>query len=448
MTRATGSPRRRGWRAILVLATIALAGSIAPASSMAAEPGDMVLRWQAHAIAAIGNAGTATPPGLGQPPPLAPIHLAMVQTAVYDAVNAIDGGHAPYLDDLPSAPASASKAAAAATAAHGVLVGLAATSSTVVASLDGLLVSSLAEIDAGAAKTAGIAIGQAAAAAMLAERTGDGRTGTRGFTLGDAPGEWVLVPPLSNNVFAWIADVEPFALRSSGQFRVQPPPALTSEQYAIEFNEVKALGRQTGSTRTAAQTSLAGWASGNPFVFMNKGLRDIATAEGLSTAEQARLLAMTSMSSADALIACWDNKGHYNVWRPQTAIRAAATDGNPATTADPDWLSLIPNPGYPDLPSGFNCLTAGIMYAARLYFESDRMSFQLTSPGITAAPPNVPVGVAGSTRTYTRFSDVIRDSIEGRILNGLHFRHADVQGAWIGKKAAQWLERHEFQPVD
>jgi hypothetical protein len=444
----TRSTRRRGWRALLITVTVALAATLMPATSLASEPNDMVVRWNAHAVAAIGNAGTATPPGLGQPPPLAPIHLAMVHGAMYDAVNAIDGGHEAYLDGLPAVSSSASKAAAAATAAHGVLVGLSSAAPTVITSLDGLLASSLAEITPGPNRDAGVAIGQAAAAAILANRATDGRFDNNPFTIGDAPGEWVLVPPLSNNAFGQIGYVRPFTLKAPDQLRVQPPHALNSSAYAIEFQEVKSLGRQTGSARTPEQQSLAGWASGNPFVFVHRALREISTAEGLTTAQQARLFAMTSMSAADALIACWNNKDFYNVWRPQTAIQQAATDGNPATIADPDWKSLIPTPGYPDLPSGFNCLVGGLMYGARLYFGSDQMTFSLTSPGIVAAPPNVPVGVPGSTRNYTRFSDAIRDSIEGRILNGLHFRHADEQAAWIGKKAAQWVNKHYFAPVD
>lgn len=448
MTRTSHPPRRRGRRVALAIVATALVATILPSAASAADPDDTVLRWNAHAVAAIGNPGTATPPGLGQPPPVSSIHLAMVQAAVYDAVNAIDGGHEAYLDGLPSVSSSASKAAAAATAAHGVLVGLASAAPAVVASVDALLTASLAGIPDGPAKTAGIAIGQAAAAAMLAERTGDGRFGSRTFTPGDAPGEWVVVPPLNANVFGWVADVRPFALRSADQFRVEPPHPLTSLEYAVEFNEVKALGRQTGSSRTAAQTSLAGFVSANPLPLMNRGLREIAAAQGLDPAEQARFLAMTNVASADALISCWENKVHYNVWRPVTAIRAAATDGNPLTTADPDWTSLVPTPGYPDLPSGYNCLAAGMWHAARLFFGTDRMSFSLTSPGIVAAPPNTPVGVDGSTRHYTRFTGVVRDAIEGRMLNGLHFRHADVQGAWIGKKAAQWVAKHEFEPVD
>ena len=158
---------------------------------------------------------------------------------------------------------------------------------------------------------------------------------------------------------------------------------------------------------------------------VNRGLREIAVAKGLSTSAQARLFAMTSMSTADSLIACWENKDHWLFWRPQTAIQLAATDGNPATVADPSWRSLIPNPGYPDPPSGFNCLVSGTMNAAREYFKTNRMTFSLTSLGAT------PV-----TRNYKQFSGAIKDAIEGRILVGIHFRRADVQGAWLGNKVS------------
>jgi hypothetical protein len=426
---------------------IAMAGLIPVASVAAAEPTDMVLDWNLNAINAIGNPPTAATPGLGQPPPLSPIHLAMVHGAIYDAVNAIDGGHAPYLDGLPTAPSTASKAAAVATAAHEVLVSLSAASATVTASVDALYAASLAEIDPSADKDAGIAIGHAAAAAMIAERTGDGRFGSATFAVGTDPGEWRLVPPLNANVFAWIADVDPFTLRSSDQYRTEGPLDLASAEYAAEFNEVKALGAQAGSTRTAEQTLLAGFVSSNPFGWMHRGLRDVAAAQGLSTSEQARLFVMTSMSAADALIGCWDNKAYWSFWRPQTAIREAANDGNPLTEPDASWLSTIPTPGYPDNPSGFNCFTAGMWQAARAYFGTDRISFSLTSPGVPQGP-GVPIALPGSTRSYDRFTDVIDDAIDGRMLNGLHFRHPDVQGAWLGKKVAQWVNRHFFEAVD
>jgi hypothetical protein len=416
------------------MAIALIAGSVLiPATSVAArEPTDMVLEWNLNAINAIGNAPTATPPGLGQPPPLAPIHLAMVHGAIYDAVMAIVDTHEPYLDGL-NARRSSSQPAAVAAAAHGVLVGLTSASPDVKASVDSLYAASLAKIRNGTAKQRGIRVGQAAAAAMLADRVGDGRFGTYSFPTGSDPGEWRLVPPLSNNVFAWVSLVKPFTLRSPDQYRIGPPFPLTSARYAREFNEVKRLGG-ANSTRTPKQARLATWASANPFPMVNRGLRDIAIKRHLSTSQQARLFVMTSMSTADSLISCWENKDHWLFWRPQTAIQLAGTDGNPATVADGSWTSLIPTPGYPDPPSGFNCLVSGAMNAARAYFGTNRMRFSLTSVGAT------PV-----TRHYTRFSGPINDAIEGRILVGLHFRRADVQGAWLGQKVARYLSNHYFE---
>jgi hypothetical protein len=209
------------------------------------------------------------------------------------------------------------------------------------------------------------------------------------------------------------------------------------------------LGAQSGSSRTEAQTRIAGFYTANPVFFYNTGLRVIATDQGLSTSEQARLFAKTSMAGADALISCWSNKKLWNAWRPQTAIREAANDGNPLTEPDEDWLSLFATPGYPDEPSGYNCYTGGFWQSARYFFGTDKIAFSLTSPGVPANPAiGNPVGVAGSTRDYTRFTDVIDETINGRILNGFHFRTADVNGAWVGKKTAQWIDKHYFEPVD
>jgi hypothetical protein len=413
----------------------------------AAEPSNMVLVWNEHAVNVIHGATTAIPPGLGNAPPLSSLHLAMVQGAVYDAVNAIDRGHQPYLGGL-SAPSTASKAAAVAQAAHDVLVGVVpGTPQAAKARVDDMLAASLAMIDDGQPKTDGISIGAQAAAAMLAARATDGRFDVEPFPRSNDVGGWRLVPPANANVFGQFATVTPLTLKSPDQFRTEGPASLdmTSAEYAAEFNEVKALGAQTGSSRTPEQTMLAGFVFANPVVYMNKGLRDLSTAQGLSTVQEARLFAQTSFAAADALIACFNDKRQWLSWRPQTAIREAASDGNPATVADPNWLSLFPTPGYPEQPSGYNCFTQATWYSARLFFGTDKTSFQLTSPG---APSGVPVTVPGSTRSYTRFSDVTRDTIEGRILTGFHFRTADVDGAWIGKKAAQWVDKHEFAPVD
>jgi hypothetical protein len=449
MSRSHAS-RERHWLAIGSSALIAalVLGPAGPVS--AADPTNMVLVWNENAVSVISAAPTATPAGLGNAPPLAALHLAMVHGAIYDAVNAIDGGHEPYLEGL-SAPSPASKAAAVAQAAHDVLLGLMPTTPAAVTTrVNDLLANSLGLIDDVAAKTAGITIGAQAAAAMLAARSTDGRFDSEPFLVPAAPGPrwWRPVTPLSNNVFGQFATVKPLTMKSPDQFRTEGPLDLTSAEYAAEFNEVKALGAQTASSRTEAQTLLAGFVFANPLFFMNRGLRDISTAEGLSTSEQALLFVKTSMASADALIGCWNDKANYLIWRPQTAIREADHDGNPATSPDANWASLFPTPGYPDHPSGYNCYTNGLWYSARLFFGTDRMDFSLTSPGAPLNLPTVPVSVPGSTRTYHRFSDVTRDTIEGRILTGFHFRTADVQGAWIGKKAAQWLDKHYFEPVD
>ena len=441
MTPSQRTRARRPLAAIVALA-IAAASILIPAASVAAaDPTDMVLKWNEYALITIGNpSGAVDPvrPGLGQGPPVAALHLAMVQGAVYDAVNAIDGSRQPYIAGL-TADAGASQAAAAAQAAHDVLDGLIPTTlPNVRASNDKFLTDSLADVAGGPAKTAGIQVGADAAAAMLADRVGDGRFGAHTFATSNEIGKWRLVGPstVNTNVFGWVAFVKPFTMRSPEQFRTAGPLDIESAEYAIEFNEVKALGAKVNSSRTPQQEALARFVTGNPIPFMNAGLRVLATDEGLSTSEQARLFALTSMASADALIGCWNDKNFWNFWRPQTAIQQAEHDGNPATEADTEWLSFFQTPGYPDHPSGYNCFTAGMMHAAKRFFGSDQTDLDLTSPGTT--PP--------TTRHYDRFTDVIKDTIEGRIYTGFHFRTPDVQGAWLGARAANWAASHYFQP--
>jgi len=451
MTPSKQRSRIHRWLAgLATLVLIAMAGLIPAASvSAAAEPTNMVLVWNENAVNVISQPGTNTPPGLGQGPPLAAVHVAMVHGAIYDAVNAIDGGHEPYLDGL-SAPTTASQAAAVAQAAHDVLWGITPAANTAVRDrIDAMLTASLALIDPSQAKTDGIEIGADAAAAMLLARSNDGRFDVEPFDTSNDVGKWRLVPPANANVQGQFATVTPLTMKAPDQFKTGGMPDVTSAQYAAEFNEVKALGAQSGSSRTDAQTLMAGFYTANPLFFYNTGLRGIATDEGLSTSEQARLFVKTGMGGADALISCWANKKIWDAWRPQTAIREAANDGNPLTSPDADWLSLFATPGYPDEPSGYNCYTGGFWQSARYFFGTDKYSFSLTSPGVPANPAaGNPVGVPGSTRSYGRFTDVIDDTINGRILNGFHFRTADVHGAWIGKKTAQWIDKHYFGPAD
>lgn len=447
---------RRSLAGVLGVVLIAAASMIPLASVAAAEPSDMVLQWNLNAVTALSNAVVpptppgspppppgSPPPGAGQTPPVASIHLAMVQGAVYDAVNAIDGHHQPYLDSLPSAPASASKAAAAATAAHDVLVEmLPALPTNVITSLNGLYAASLAGITNGQAKTDGIAIGAAAADEMLTERAGDGRYGVYQFTPGANAGEWRVESPTGNDPFAWVSNVRPFTLTRRAQFRTEGPYDLDSRAYAREYNEVKRMGgsEATGSDRTAAQTLEARFFSANPLPMMNAALRDVAAARGLSNTQAARLFGMSSLSGADALIGCWDDKDYWSFWRPITAIREAANDGNNRTEPytgpnPPGWLPLLTTPPYPDHPSGYNCYSAAMMYSAKRFFGTDHASFQLAS------------SMTGTTRSYNTFTSVLKNTIEARVWLGIHFRNPDVQGAGLGRNVAKWVDDHFFEKV-
>ena len=347
MIRFRSTPMVRRWLA--GLAVLALVGvALIPTASVAAvTPANPVTDWNLNTINAIGNPPDAAVPGLGQPPPPAVVHLAMVQGAVYDAVNAIDGGHQPYLGGLPSMP-DASEAAAVATAAHDVLVALpplpGGNAAPMRASVAELYRVYMLDIPDGSAKEQGIALGRAAAAAMLAARTDDGRPGTSLWPIGTLPGQWRPVGPNNANVFATTKNIDTFSIKRSDQFRTEGPPDMASAEYAAAFNEVKSTGEKN-SPRTDAQNRLASFVSANPFGPFHRALREIALAKGLSTADQALLFVKTSIAAADAFIACWDDKDHWLFWRPQTAIQLADTDGNPATVADPNWTALFPIPG-------------------------------------------------------------------------------------------------------
>ena len=435
----------------LALVLVLLMVSLTPGASAAAKPtgplDTTVLDWNQYAIEALINSPTlGTPPGLGQPPPVASLHLAMVQGAVFDAVNMIDRGYQPYLDNLPQAPRSASKAAAVATAAHDVLTGVAmqpALSPAIVARLGALRDATIAAAIAadGAPKVVkGIAAGEAAADAMLADRANDGRYVPLNPPLqgGTDPGEWrpLSADPAASDPFAWVSQVEPFTLTSPSQFRTAGPHALTSDAYTQEYNEVKAFGSATGSTRTPAQEALAQFYLTNPFEMFNRAFRTLAAERGLTIVEQARLFAMLGLAVADSSINCWNDKVFWGFWRPITAIREGENDGNPNTAGDPSWAPMAGGtPPYSDHVSGYNCVTAGFMYAAKAFFGTDEMAFSVTKAGTT------------DTRHFVRFSDVCIDTVNVRVYHGVHFRAADVQGEILGKNVAEWLAAHYFQPV-
>jgi hypothetical protein len=417
---------------LIVLALIALA---APAVARA----DTVTDWNLIA-------STTIVVNAGQPPPVSVLSFAMVQGAVYDAVNAIDRGRQPYLVQ-PSANPSDSKAAAAATAAFRVLGALFPKQ---LGTLQGLYDNYIAGLpdDPPGSKAAGIAVGEAAAAAMLAARQGDGRNGPPPDLYPEAPGIWRPTPPnFAHDPAPWVGNVRPFIVPSAEMLRTDGPNALTSAAYAEDFNEIKELGSLTSTTRTADETDAAiFWQDHGPALW-NRIFRTLAGSQGLDIVENARLFAMTNLAAADASIGCWNDKYYWQFWRPITAIREADSDGNPATEADPTWLPLfdpatpvfsgppLVTPPFPDHPSGHTCATGAFVHALQSFFRTDKIAFSAFS------------NKSGTTRSFDRFSDALKQVIDARVWAGIHFRTADMQGAVLGKKVVHWLDKHYFQPV-
>jgi hypothetical protein len=413
----------------ITLATVAaLAATAAPARA------DTVSDWNDAASTAIVTVAK-------QPPPVAVLSFAMVQGAVYDAVDAIDGRYRPYLV-APAAHRTDSQDAAAATAAHDVLLGLFPDQQ---ATLDPLYTGSLAAVPAGPRKTRGITDGRIAAAAMLAARAGDGRFGAFTPPVGTLPGQWRPTPPsFATDPAPWVGNVRPFLVPSVGLLRTAGPNALTSRAYARDLNEIESVGALHSTTRTADQTDAAIFWQEHAFALYNRAFRTLAADNHLSLADSARMLAMTNLAGADAAIGCWHEKYRWSFWRPITAIREAATDGNPATTADPGWLPLfdpsIPvaagpplvTPPFPDHPSGHACATGAMIAALQRFFGRDRVPLTLRS------------NVSGTTRHFDRLSDILREVIDARVWAGIHFRTADVEGARLGETVARYERRHYF----
>lgn len=421
----------------VVLTVLAVAP---PGAAPAASPplvSDTVRAWNAHALNALANAATAPIPGAAQPPQVAALHLAMVQLAVYDAVNAIDGGHEAYLEGLPPASSSGSLDAAAATAAHHVLVGLGISPvpplpQSVRDRLDVLYGDALAAIPDGSAKADGIASGEAAAAAILAERDGDGRYVPFSFAEGLAAGEWRPTSGVTDP-FAWASRVEPFTLESTSQFRTRGPRELASRRYATDYNEVKELGSLTNSGRSPEQLAIAQFYTVSPVELFNRAFRGLTEARGLSLVDEARFFALLNVSAADALIGCWDDKAWWGFWRPVTAIRLGDTDGNSSTVGDAAWTPFSVTPPYPEHSSGYNCATGSMMHAAQAFLGGRKAEFSVT---------NLSTGV---TRIYKHFGDVVDDTIDARVFQGIHFRTGDEQGAQLGRNVARWVEKHYFK---
>jgi hypothetical protein len=398
-------------------------------------PADAVVEWNNNAqIAIIGTAG--------QGPTVAYLHFAMVQGAVYDAVNAIEGGYEPYLGAPAVADPGDSAPAAVAQAAHDVLVALFPAQTLV---LGGKLATSLAAIPDGPAETGGVEVGAAAAAAMLAARTGDGRFTPFTVIQGTEPGEWRSTAFSNGNPLVepapWVGNVTPFIVPDVEALRSEGPNPLTSAAYAEDFNEVKRFGSLTSTVRTDDQTEAAVFWQANGAALFNGLFRQLADTQDLGIAEAARMFAMADLAGADGAIACWNDKYYYRFWRPLTAIRLADTDGNPATIADPDWTPLfssappLTTPPFPDHPAGHTCISGAVVETLKDLFGTDKVSFTMSS------------SLSGTTREFDRFSVAMREIIDARVWAGIHFRTADTQGHVMGRKVAHILKGNYFQPT-
>ncbi len=390
---------------------------------------DAVTDWNAITIQ---TTVTAARPG-----PTSVFDIATVHAAVYDAVQAIENRFEPYYVEI--AGASGSPAAAAAKAAHDVLVSRFPAQA---AALDTTYQQYLST-NGLSASDPGVAVGAAAAAGIIAFRAADGsfpEPPPPPFTGGTAPGVWRPTPPAFLPMLApWIGNVTPFTLTRPSKFSAAPPPALTSPEYARDYNEVKAIGELNSSLRTAQQTDLAQFYAGTFPVIWNQVLREIATAHVPDIADSARLFALGTMATADSVITAWNDKNRYVFWRPITAIQEGASDGNAATAADPTWVSLITNPNYPDYTSGAVNFATSATRTLERFFGTDAMTFSITT---TNVDPTVQ-----DTRTYQRFSDAAQDVVNARVYSGVHFRFADEAARIQGRQVADWAFGNFLRPL-
>ena len=429
---AARAPRlsRRRWSLaaafLLILAVVPATSGTASATPPASEA-KVISDWNSIAIDTLVGDTTKT----GHPQVF--LYLGFVQAAVYDAVVGIDGGYAPYAFH-ERAPHPSSPQAAAVAAAHRVLTTYFPYAQT---NLDTAYAASLAQIPEGLARSNGVSYGTRAADNLIALRAHDGRDAPILFTQPAGPGVWRPTPPALFPMFdPWLGFVTPLLVHSATQFAPPPPPTLTSDLYTRDFNEVKAFGSKESTARNADQTATALFFSGNSLVQFNAMLRDQASRRNLDITKSARMFAAADLSTADALITVWHAKYVYGLWRPITAINLADTDGNPGTTADPNWVPLLVTPAYPDYSSGYNSVTSTTTGTLEELFHTGQLHMTLIS---TAVP--------GVTRHYATGDALRADVVNARVWLGIHFRFADIASRNLGLQLSAWTVNHYFQPT-
>ena len=377
---------------------------------------------------------------------------AMVHLAIYDVVNTIHRTHEPYLVDT-NAEEDTSLEAGVSQTAHDILVAIYPVQS---ATLDAALATHLTAIPIGPAKDNGIALGQEVAEAYLRVRSVDNAFDTFGeadqYPNGTLPGEWRRTPPDFSDPFGqeW-GNVGTFGILSGSQFRAPAPPALTSPEYAASLNQVKAIGELNSASRTPDQTQIAiFWAYDRPGlgprpVLYNQIIQTIAADQGNTVEENARLFALVNMAQADGVIACWETKYFYDLWRPITAIREADSDGNDATIADASWTPLgspgggvMPDftPPFPAYGSGHATFGGATFGMLKKFYGRDDISFTLASDELN-----------GATRSYTSFSHAAEENGLSRIYMGVHYDFDVIYATIMGREVAEFIYRNYLRPI-
>ena len=412
--------RSRGSLALMCAALFVYSASSNAGS--AAGSTDAVVQWNRVLLVIVRTAGA-------QPATVHPTRsFAIMHAAVYDAVNSIDATHKPYLVHIEHVSPHASQDAAAASAAHDTLAAL---FPTFQAALDAELEQSLAVIPDGADKTTGIDVGKAVAQAILALRSDDGSAATPPpFVLDNDAGDYQVTPP--NNaaaVFTHWPKVTPFALERARQFRLGPPPALTSAEYTAAFNEVKSLGMLGSMTATADQMLIGKFWGGAIQNYWNEITQTAVLAHRLTTAQSARVFALLNITLADEVIAFYDTKYTYGFWRPVTAIRNADKDGNPNTAVDPNWLPLpTKTAADPSYPGAHATISAGAEFVLNAVFGTKPFNLVVTSEV-----------VANVTRSFNSFAAAENEASLSRIFAGQHFRTDENAGETLGKSVADFV---------
>lgn len=401
--------------------------TIVPLTSLRAQA-DEVLQWNEIAMGTL-DANKVNPFEAARV-------AAVVHTAVFEAVNAVSGRYEPYLWTV-SAPRGASPRAAAVAAAHAVLVHYYPASAAV---LDAHRTSSLTAIADGQAKTDGIAVGLSAAAAMLAHRSNDGATPPRFFLPSSAgPGEWQTTPscPAAGGILLHWQDVAPFGIKTSSQFRSAPQPALTSLRYAKDFREVKTVGAATSLARPERLTTVARFYNAYlAAAVWNSIARQLASAQRTSLSYNARVFALLNMAISDGLVSSMETKYYYQFWRPETAIREADIDSNPATKPDETFVPLITTPCFPSYPSAH----ASGSYAGQRVTE--RLFGRVKQPLVLSTP-----ALPGVTLSYTDLASITDDIDNARIYGGIHFRFDQRAGRRQGRAVGDYVIEHNLRRI-